>query len=385
MGARRRAMVSVGLGAMVLVAIACSPTPGTPASTTTTSTSTTTSSTSTTTTTTTTLPALPATALRFVSDAGDFIGQGRTTTWTPSDGTFRVAGGGSLVSVDFDGGSSANWSLDFSAPIGAQIAPGAFEGATRYPFESPTGPGLSISGSGRGCNTLTGRFDVLELATDANGVLTRFAADFEQHCEGKVAALRGSIRWNSLLPATDTADADADGVVDQQDNCRSVANADQVDSDGNEVGDACDAGTYLRFRSDKGDYIGQSLTRTWFPADGTFVASRTYGDTSNVQINFNGGTSANWSLIFNTPAEVLTPGTYTGATRFPFQSPTKPGLSVSGSGRGCNTLTGTFTVHEAVYNADNSVARFSADFEQHCEGKAAALRGSVRYQASPPA
>lgn len=35
-------------------------------------------------------------------------------------------------------------------------------------------------------------------------------------------------------------DGDGDGVPDAQDNCRSVANPDQVDRDGDHLGDACD-------------------------------------------------------------------------------------------------------------------------------------------------
>lgn len=41
--------------------------------------------------------------------------------------------------------------------------------------------------------------------------------------------------------STDEADADGDGVPDDNDNCPQVANASQVDSDGDGVGDACDA------------------------------------------------------------------------------------------------------------------------------------------------
>ena len=38
------------------------------------------------------------------------------------------------------------------------------------------------------------------------------------------------------------SDADGDGVPDDLDNCPKVANADQVDSDGDTIGDACDQG-----------------------------------------------------------------------------------------------------------------------------------------------
>ena len=35
-------------------------------------------------------------------------------------------------------------------------------------------------------------------------------------------------------------DSDGDGIVDAEDNCPIAANEDQLDSNGNDVGDACD-------------------------------------------------------------------------------------------------------------------------------------------------
>jgi len=45
----------------------------------------------------------------------------------------------------------------------------------------------------------------------------------------------------------------------------------------------------------------------------------------------------------------LVPGTYLNATRYPFQAANVPGLDVSGEGRGSNTLTGQFTIVQALY------------------------------------
>ncbi len=44
------------------------------------------------------------------------------------------------------------------------------------------------------------------------------------------------------LQGAGDSDADGDGVPDELDNCPQVANADQADSDGDTIGDACDAG-----------------------------------------------------------------------------------------------------------------------------------------------
>ncbi len=51
------------------------------------------------------------------------------------------------------------------------------------------------------------------------------------------------------------ADADADGIADDVDNCPAVANPDQVDTDGNGTGDACDAGGETTDTTGTGDRL----------------------------------------------------------------------------------------------------------------------------------
>jgi hypothetical protein len=84
------------------------------------------------------------------------------------------------------------WYLDMAAPSGQSLAPGTYTGATRYPFNG-AGPGLSLSGNGRGCNTLTGSFTVLDAVYGINGYVQTFDATFEQHCEGGDPAARGEV------------------------------------------------------------------------------------------------------------------------------------------------------------------------------------------------
>jgi len=139
------------------------------------------------------------TSLSLNSQPGDFIGQGQSLTVSATDGVFtpmrNFANG---VSISFFGSQPGDfWFLDFAAPGNAPLTVGVYEGATRFPFQATTSPGLSVSGQGRGCNTLTGRFEVLEISFDTAGAITSFAADFEQHCEGATAALFGSIRINA--------------------------------------------------------------------------------------------------------------------------------------------------------------------------------------------
>ncbi len=133
----------------------------------------------------------------FASQAGDYIGAGATIWESPADGALDVTLDEDTLSVSFDG--AVAWHLEVDGPDGEPLALGAHEDATRFPLNSPTSNGLSVSGAGRGCNMLYGRFDVLELETDAtDGSLISAAIDLEQHCEQESApALFGKIRFES--------------------------------------------------------------------------------------------------------------------------------------------------------------------------------------------
>jgi hypothetical protein len=141
----------------------------------------------------------------------------------------------------------------------------------------------------------------------------------------------------------------------------------------------------LTLHSEPGDVVGRgqdySYTRPFdqvFPVGGFRGAS-----TINADIEALNGDS--WRLTFAAPTgQPIAPGEYTDAQRFPFQEAGRPGLSVDGNSIGCNTLTGSFTVLELEYGANNLVSRFHATFEQHCEGVAAALRGEIVLTQPPP-
>lgn len=145
--------------------------------------------------------------LYFKSEQGDYIGGGVERFFASGDFAFSASSnfgnGVSLSVTNFltpDPQNYSWWYLDFVAANAAQLVPGAYETAARFPFQEPTQPGLSISGDGRGCNTLTGRFDVLEAEYAPGGEVAKFAANFEQHCEGMAPALYGEIRFNSDIP-----------------------------------------------------------------------------------------------------------------------------------------------------------------------------------------
>src|SRR5262249_39659804 len=141
--------------------------------------------------------------------------------------------------------------------------------------------------------------------------------------------------------------------------------------------------TSLSMTSQPGDYIGQGKTYFLTPSTGTFTASRNYDN--GVSIDYQGVNPGDfWWLDFAAPNKAtLVPGYYGNATRFPFQGPTEPGLDVAGDGRGSNTLTGSFTAKQAVYDPTGKVVTFDASFEQHSEGMTPALFGEIKYNTAP--
>jgi hypothetical protein len=135
----------------------------------------------------------------YYSDPGDYIGAGAEVTFTSTDGNFYASPYGNGVEVWFATPTYSHWWYAMlNPPPGAVLQPGAYENAQRFNFYG--GPGLDVFGDGRGCNTVTGRFDVLEMETDVAGNYTKFAANFEQHCEGMTPAMWGQVRFNSDIP-----------------------------------------------------------------------------------------------------------------------------------------------------------------------------------------
>jgi hypothetical protein len=123
--------------------------------------------------------------------------------------------------------------------------------------------------------------------------------------------------------------------------------------------------------SDSGDYIGQGGTYSYrSPQDRVhFRGNRRVVDVSVKE----------WGLSFAAPrGRRLTPGHYAGAIRYPFND-AKAGLNIDGYGRGCNELTGEFTIHSSSFDRRGRVRAMDVSFVQHCEGGPAALRGRLTF------
>jgi hypothetical protein len=157
------------------------------------------------------------------SQPGDFIGGGIEHLYTSDDSTINGSlpqGGGLFTASVIQGDFAHIWFVDIAAPPGEPLAERSYTGALRYPFNDGA-PGLAIGGDGRGCNTLTGQFDVDEISHAPSGELLVFDATFEQHCEGMDPALFGRIRIENPPPPPDvtppTLGIDGDITVEAPD------------------------------------------------------------------------------------------------------------------------------------------------------------------------
>lgn len=128
--------------------------------------------------------------------AGDWVSQGQDVAITDADGTFsyRLDQNGThfgLSATNFDAGWW--WYLDMETANDDVMVPGVYLNAVRYPFNDLATPGVSWSGSGRGCNTLSGSFTVLDINVNEAGVLDYFHATFTQSCETWMPEISGEV------------------------------------------------------------------------------------------------------------------------------------------------------------------------------------------------
>lgn len=287
------------------------------------------------------------------SDAGDSIGGGGNYAYDTTNAAIRVSVLGSHLSVQVDG--REHWMGDFQLPGNlSQLQPGTFASLTRYPFQANGSGALAWSGQGHGCNTLTGSVVVNSVNYQA-GVLESIDLSFEQHCEGAAAALRGQIRIG--------AGAMAQLAVPQN---------------------PAPAHPEVALSSDAGDYIGGGGVYAYDNGNAVVTVAAAG---PHLTVHVAGDQQWTADLLLPSGFAELTPGTYAGLTRYPFQAAGAGALNWSGEGRGCNTLIGSMVINSVRYDA-GVLSAIDMTFEQRCDGGIPALKGAVHWDASiatPPA
>lgn len=279
--------------------------------------------------------ATPTTSYSFTSAPGDPIGGGHTKSYSAPDATFSIDGAGPHSVAFTVTTSTENWRIVLAPPLGQSLQLGVYHDAELAEFTTGRAPGLDASGDGTSCDAIWGSFTINQIQTDSSGKVTVLDATFTQSCQSATAPpLNGTILYNAL-PIS-----------------------------------------YLS-QSDQGDSIGGGQTKTYVQSTSVLEVDGTLGIHAHVFVS---GLRDEWEIELSPPTgQQLHVGDFANAQRFP--DATHPGVDVSGIGNGCNSVTGSFTILDLGTDAANNITALSARFEQHCEGAAPALHGTIHILA----
>lgn len=151
------------------------------------------------------------TKVAFNSPPGDYIGQGQQFTCTPEDGFVFDAtsnfNGGVTVTLHTPNYSSW-WQIDFASIDHQPLMVGTYLDCIRYPMSFDASHNqVQVSGTGRVCNTLTGKFVIKELTWETPIKVATFWATIEQRCEGFMPPLQVEVfyKMNQATPTSTTS------------------------------------------------------------------------------------------------------------------------------------------------------------------------------------
>jgi len=145
------------------------------------------------------------------------------------------------------------------------------------------------------------------------------------------------------------------------------------------------------YTSDPGDWVGQGGSGSYTPDNAKISLTGLYGNgpptvTGGFQMVVTANNGDWWYINVAPPkGQSLQVGYCSDVQRAAFREGSHPGLDVFGNGRGCNNLTGDFTIvalgQATTGTVPGTIGKVSATFNQHCEGAAPALHGTVHYLA----
>jgi hypothetical protein len=131
----------------------------------------------------------------------------------------------------------------------------------------------------------------------------------------------------------------------------------------------------LSLSGDTGEFV--SGGRSWTLKSPALEVQLSQDGPGQVEISFGHGEKefdASFSTENGRRFEVRS---YPAAERWGFASNGHPGIEVSGDGRGCNGIVGSFDVTAVEYKPNGSIAKFAATFVQRCDDSQRMARGSV--------
>ena len=260
----------------------------------------------------------------------------------------------------------SSWSLRLGRPYGDNrpLSVGRYANAVGTPFNSER-PRISFSGDGRSCGDSTGEFTVHQIEYDANNNLVKLHANFLQRCDHRVGVAKGSILFDSTLPAwpptvLETPTGEPYPALPNK-------NA---------------PGLTLAVEDPSG-YFMPTSTILLNSTNSSFSTSTLYGKRGlsfSVRAN-----DAFWSLSFagsrlysnSNHTELLSVGVYNDALNTHSLS-LGNNLSFATPDRNCLESQGRFRIFEIEYDESDQLQRLVADFYSYC-GLVFPAFGSIAY------
>ncbi|MFG1811750.1 hypothetical protein [Streptomyces sp. NPDC049040] len=275
----------------------------------------------------------PVTSYSFTSAAGDYVGGGAASSYTPADSAISIAGTADSLQVSVSR-ADENWTVWLAAPRGDVLRPGVYTKAEEAPIRTGHAPGLFVFGDGRACSNLYGQFSIDQIATDpATGDVTMLDASYTQRCTPTGPALKGTVKYQAYPWS-------------------------------------------FAYSGDAEDYIGQGQSAGYRGANSTFGLT---GKADGVLTYSVSGKRDDWTALIAPPAgETLTAGKTYSTSELSGAGIAR--LDFFGDGRGCDA-NGELTVTKLAVDPDGAVTALAATFVQHCGSSEAALRGTIHYLA----
>lgn len=288
----------------------------------------------------------------------DYITNGASTILRDREGVFSLSNIENGIEISFIGLNRLNsWTLSFAAPQGQKLLPGIYKNAERYPFNSTKRPGLDISGSGRGCNKLTGEFEILDIGYDDYGSINSIAVNFVQKCDGG-HAMTGTVRYNSAV------------LIDTRflEKFLPSRNVDTV--------------AYI-IEKDHSSLENSEQLRLLTSKQGVMTINPLPYGGNGFYFLFDSEELGLWSFTFVMPKGISPKeGVYIDAQRYPFNSTAKPGIDLVTNEGPIQIIGGQFTILNLVMNK-NEVRSLAINFEMvGKDGKT--YEGAIRYLSDIP-
>jgi hypothetical protein len=310
-----------------------------------------------------TAPTTPATptlnSMKVTSEPGDYIGDGKSHSYSNANADFTVAVQGGLLLIQVHG--NERWNGQFQMPSGyTNLATGTYNGLKRYSFHDPAIGGLNWSSDYRGCNGLNGTVTIRKVVYEGPA-LAELDLQFTQYCDDSSFALRGEFFWNEKDTTTSPGPTAPPAGLWQP-----------------AAGVTPGSGTYVYLESQPDDYIGVGRTYLYTPTNAVINAGE---GTGNVSIALNG--DEGWNGLFQGMSKLsrLEPGYYANLRWYAEHNPAVGGLYWNGEGRGCGSAVGWFVVDSITYSGA-VLETVDIRFEQRCVYSTGVLRGKIHWDAT---